>query len=111
MSPTELVDEAWRRLEARWHDADAHRAFRSTCASLGKLDEAARRYRQVAESDPVRAASARTELEALMAEALASLAATRSPRPRRTRTPLFFVALSLATVLVLGALWASLHGS
>jgi uncharacterized protein YfiM (DUF2279 family) len=79
----QLLQEAWQEVEANFDDDAAHARFLARCAALGSLDEAGRRYRQVRDRDPARAASATRRLDDVLAAAVTALMSARAPTPRR----------------------------
>lgn len=105
------IEDAWSSLEERWDDAEAHRKFIALCATLDRLPEAGRRYREVRDGDPERRETAEHQIDRLLALAMQSLATARTPPPdtARARRILLFVAfvltvgmIALTSYLVLG---------
>ncbi len=93
------IDEAWARLEEQWDDAEAHRRFIGLCATLDRLPEAGRRYREVRETDPERREVARAQIDRLLTYAMQSLEAVRTP-PSASRGRA--ILLAVAFVLTVG---------
>ena len=92
----EVIQSAWEALMASWDNDDAHRKFLALCESVGRLDAAGQRYREVAESQGPRAEDAKKRIDQLVVRAMANMQALRhepSPRPRS-------VVLVLAVVLL-----------
>lgn len=101
------IDEAWARLEGSWDDADAHRRFIGLCATLERLPEAGRRYREVRDSDPDpdRRADAEKQIDRLLGFAMQSLETMRTEPPRRARSVLLLVALAVTVAMIGTAAW------
>jgi len=103
------IPDAWAEVERAWDDPEAHRRFRALCATLGRLPEAGRRYREVRDRDPARREAAERHIDALLALAASSLEGLRSP-PRDLagrRRGLFLVALIVGVGMVIVAMLAS----
>lgn len=101
----ETLETAWRKAEEAWDDDEVHRKFVALCVTLGRLEVAGGRYRDIRDNDPERRAAAEQRIEWVLAQAMATLELTKTepdPRPRRR---LFWVALAVATLLVGAALW------
>jgi hypothetical protein len=79
--PADPLREAWEKVDRAWDDPEAHRRFLALCRALGRLPEAGRRYREVREADPSRAASAEAQIDALLAAAMIEMQAHRAPPP------------------------------
>jgi len=108
MEPDDAVDTAWAELDKAWDDPEAHRRFIGLCAALGRLPDAATRYRQVRDDSPERSEIAKTRLGAIATAATAALYETRSALPKK-RSRVTLVGLGVAVGMVLWALWAWLH--
>lgn len=99
------VDDAWSRLEARWEDDEAHRKFIALCAAMGRLPEAARRYREVRENDESRRERAAAQIDRLLAHAMSTLESQRSEPPRNIRPVLVWIAAAITIAMILAASW------
>jgi len=95
----QLLQDAWQDVLAHFDDDDAHARFLAQCAALGSLDEAGRRYRQVRDGDPARAAAAERRLDDVLAAALVALTDARAPTPRR-RTRMFWLVCGVCAGLI-----------
>lgn len=71
------IETAWSALLREWESAERHRAFVALAASLQRLPDAARRYRESL-GDPARAERAKAGIDAVLRVAYLSLA----PPPR-----------------------------
>ncbi len=99
------LDTAWERVEGSWTDDELHRKFLALCETLGRLDEAGRRYRAVRDTDPSRRESAETRIDQLLTRAMSSLELTRSEPSARPRRILNFFAAFVAVGLLATALY------
>jgi hypothetical protein len=105
VDPLEL---AWSKVEAEWDDDDAHKRFLGLCVALGRLPEAGGRYRKVREQDasPARREQANQRIEDLLSLAMKTMETLRSPEEPPDKSRLFFIALGVASSIVLLAVWA-----
>ncbi len=81
-----MVRSAWEEVERSWPEDAAHRKFLALCETLGCLEEAGRRYREVREAEDGREEDAQRRIEQLIARAMTRIQTTRKepdPRPRR----------------------------
>lgn len=86
------IEAEWQRVAGAWDEPAAHRRFLVLCQSLGRLDQAGRRYREVRDREPERRADAERRLDEILALAMQSLAALKTePPPKR---PLWLVLLA-----------------
>lgn len=108
---TPALESAWRKVEEHWDDPAAHTKLIALCASVGRLDFAGGRYREVRERDPSRAARAQQSIERIVALAMQTLELHRDPAPPDPKRVLFPVALLLVTALVGTALWVWLDAA
>jgi hypothetical protein len=114
-SAADPLDDAWRSLLVRWDDPGAHRAFVVLADSLGRLEHAARMYRQAREAGdgvivggyrvPGDLASRRERadrgLELVVAQALAHLA--HAPRAERVAPRVKLIKIAALMMLVSGS--------
>lgn len=75
------LETSWNALTTHWDDDDSHRAFVALAQSLGRLPDAAARYKTLRD-DPVRGALAQKGLERILKVAMLAL----SPPRRHTTT-------------------------
>ena len=108
---TPALEAAWAKVEQSWDDPTAHDKLVGLCASLGRLEFAGRRYREVRERDPERAARAQQSIERIVALAMQTLELHRDPAPPSPKRILFPVALLLVTALVGTAIWVWLDAA
>jgi hypothetical protein len=108
---TPTLEAAWAKVEASWDDPTAHDKLVGLCASLGRLEFAGRRYREVRERDPERAARAQQSIDRIVALAMQTLELHRDPTPPSPKRILFPVALLLVTALVGTAIWVWLDAA
>ncbi len=99
---TTPIAEAWEALQQEWEDPKAHKRFIALCQSLDGLSEAGRRYRAVRDSDEeeARRAEAERQIDAILAQALATLEVLKSPPPPKRNTALLLVAAVVFVLLV-----------
>lgn len=109
MSEPDPLEEAFAAALATWDDDEAHQRYLAMAQALGRLPEAGRRYREIKESDPVRAPGAQKRLDSLLALALADLAQRRPARDVRPQQRMFWVALGVALMLAATALYELTH--
>jgi len=100
------LDAAWQRLEARWDDDAAHKAFVGLAHSLERLPDAAHRYR-AAMADPrdARAPKGREGLDRVLAVAMLQLEPVK--RPPAVGRIAWVVPLCLGGLMVMVAVTAS----
>lgn len=105
------IDEAWAKLQADWDDGDAHRKFIGLCATLDRLPEAGRRYRDVRDNDPdpERRAAAEAHIDRLLGFAMQSLETLRTEPPRRARSVLLLIAFVVSVGMIGVASWLVLN--
>jgi hypothetical protein len=100
--PADPLDAAWTALDAAWDDPAKHKAFVGLAASLGRLPDAAARYKTAGEN-PARADGAERGRQLVVAAALAQIeTAPRTPRERAMRRGAW-----LAPIATLGFLFAA----
>ncbi|MBK8170009.1 MAG: hypothetical protein IPK60_06660 [Sandaracinaceae bacterium] len=105
------VDAAWRAVLGRWDDADAHRRFIHVCMDLGRIADAARRYREIANSEQNRKIDAEKRIQAIVVLATEQLALrTREPR-QNSRGLVLWVGFAVSMALLLTALFQYLRAS
>jgi hypothetical protein len=100
------VEELWTRVEEGWSDEAAHDAYLAAMTELGRLGDAAARYRGLVD-DPARGPVARKRLARIVILAEQALVATQSkgdPAPLRRRVTLFAVVVCAALLGLM--LWA-----
>lgn len=108
----EAIDAAWQRVVNEWDDEQTHRAFLMLCASIERLDEAGRRYREVCDQDPARRTMAEAQIERVLGLAMQKLSSLQSERhPRSTRKKLLLVATGVSGTLIAIALWTLLRSA
>lgn len=82
------------------------------CASIERLDEAGRRYREVCDQDPARRTMAEAQIERVLGLAMQKLSSLQSERhPRSTRKKLLLVATGVSGTLIAIALWTLLRSA
>lgn len=97
------IEDAWANLQEHWDDAESHRRFIALCATLGRLPEAGRRYREVRDGDPARRETAERQIDRLLAFAMQSLETARTPPPDTTRARRILLIVSFVlTVTMIG---------
>jgi len=103
MDETGTTEEAaWAEVEARWLEAEAHRAYLARSPGLEGLAEAGRRYKAALDAKPGDAVALRWRDEVLKratALALAQLPRTRPPREAPSRLGRTLLALALVVTL------------
>jgi len=105
------LEAAWAKVEESWDDPTAHDKLVALCASLGRLEFAGRRYREVRERDPERAARAQQSIDRIVALAMQTLELHRDPAPPSPKRILLPVAFLLVTALVGTAIWVWLDAA
>lgn len=105
MQPTDPVADAWRRLLEQWDDDDAHCKFIGLCATMDRLPDAGRLYREVRESDGERRAIAEKQIDRLLAHAMQSLEAHRTEPPKRSPRTLLLIAVLVMLGMIAAASW------
>ncbi|MCB9709328.1 MAG: hypothetical protein H6714_11120 [Myxococcales bacterium] len=100
------VERAWEALCETWSNVTAHRRFIALCQALGQLPEAAKRYRHVVATDFARKAEAQTQLHAVKAAAVASMAAHRSELPLPRYTKVHYLAFGVFLGMLGWTAWA-----
>jgi hypothetical protein len=108
---TPALEAAWAKVEQSWDDPSAHDKLVGLCASLGRLEFAGRRYREVRERDPERAVRAQQSIDRIVALAMQTLELHRDPAPPNPKRILFPIALLLVTALVGTAIWVWLDAA
>ena len=101
-------ESAWRELEARWDDPDAHRKFIALCNAADALAEAGRRYRRVREQDSERREEAERRTDEILGLAMQRITALRTEPPQRRGT-LLVIATLVAGAVIGASLWMLLH--
>lgn len=101
------IETAWSALLAEWESPERHKAFVALAAALGRLPDAARRYRECG-ADPARAERAKQGIDAVLRVAYLALA----PLPRREheitrKARAWLPPVSVAMVLVVFTLMAA----
>lgn len=105
------IDEAWAAVEADWGNREAHRRFVGVCIALERLPEAGKRYRQVRENDPARAADASEHIDTLIALATQQLEDTRvAPATTQHKRTLTWAAFFIMLVLMGAGVWLLMRG-
>jgi hypothetical protein len=102
------VDElasAWASVERDWENDNAHRRFLALCAACDQLSEAGKRYRQVRDEDPARAAEAKRRIDGLLALATEQLLRQKTPPPTKSTPRLTFIAIGITAAIVGMTLW------
>src|SRR5690349_15643527 len=98
------MEHAWQRVLAEWDDERAHRAFLTLASAAGRLAEAGRRYRELAERDPAKAASAQAQIDRITGLALQGLASLKTdPAPQRRKYLVIGIAFAVMSAMVLSA--------
>ena len=105
--PPELR-EAWEHVLERWNDDDTHKRFIALCSVTGRLDCAGSTYRRVRDTQPARADDAEARIRAICELALQGLMHTRSSPQATGPRKIFYLALGVASTLILYALWVFL---
>lgn len=102
-SSDDPLERAWDSLESRWEDPQAHRAYVNLASSLGRLPDAAKRYRAL-KADPARGAVAAQGIELILAAAMSQMtASTVGARP----PPGLYLVPMVALLLLVGATLAA----
>lgn len=110
MDGDDPIEAAWEKVEAAWDDEEAHRKFLGLCSATDRLAEAGRRYREVRERDPERAAMAAAQIDRLLGLAMQNLEVLKTEPPQRTgKTIMFLIALGVSLSLIVTALWTWLR--
>lgn len=110
MDADAAIEESWQRVLGAWDDDRAHEAFVVLCASLDRLADAGRRYREVRERDAARADRAKRQIDRILALAMQSLGALKTESsPRSAKTKMFFVALGVSGAMIASAILALLR--
>lgn len=105
-----MVQRAWETVRSRWDDDKAHQAFVTLSASTGRLAEAGRRYRDVREHEPERAARAEAQIDRILGLAMQNLAALKTERsPQSAKTRMALVSFGIALAFTGAALFALLR--
>lgn len=96
----DAFEAAWQRVVSNWDDDRAHQAFLALGATLNRLPDVGRCYRDVRDSDPQRRERARQQLSALVLLATNQLHdSSRRPTPRMRRA-IEIAGVALALFLV-----------
>ncbi|MCB9632338.1 MAG: hypothetical protein H6721_09435 [Sandaracinus sp.] len=103
---TGALESAWAKVEDAWDDPASHDKLIALCASLGRLDFAGGRYREIREKDPERAERAQKSIDRIVVLAMQTLELHRDPAPANPKRILFPIALLVVAALVGTALWA-----
>jgi hypothetical protein len=102
------LEREWARVVASWDDDKAHDRFLVLCDSSDRLAVAGRRYREVRETDPARAAEASRRIDDILSRAMAHISVMRTERAPR-RSPIEWVALGVSSALLAALLWQILR--
>lgn len=100
------VELAWQEVRQNWSDEQAHRKFIVFCQATGQLSDAARRYRHVIATDPLRKNDAEHHIEEITLAALAGLAVDRVALPEKRYSRLTLFAAGVFIGMVGWAIWA-----
>ncbi len=100
------VEQIWQNVLATWSDEQVHRRFIAFCQATGQLSEAAKRYRQILPTDPLRHADAQAHLRAITALALAAMTANRKEPSTRRHHTLTLISIGIFLGMVGWAMWA-----
>ena len=103
------LEGAWEKVDRAWEDPETHRRFLALAATLGRLSEAGRRYREVRDRSPDRRAAAEKQIERLLALAMQDLALTRSPAPADGKRVTTWLGVAVTLMLVCATTWALLR--
>lgn len=105
MGESDPLDEAFAALLADFDNDELHKRFLALAQATGRLPDAGRRYRELKDAEPARAAAVQKRLDALLAVALADLAQRRPVRDDRPKQRLFWVALGVALFIAASAIY------
>ena len=105
MKPSDPVVDAWQRLLGQWDDDEAHRRFIGLCATMNRLPDAGRLYREVRETDAARRPVAQKQIDRLLAHAMQSLEAHRTEPPKRSPRALLLIAILTMLAMIAAASW------
>lgn len=94
------LDAQWSAVLAAWDDPESHRRFLALAEFLDCLGEAGRRYREIRDADPARAALAQARIDEIVGRAMARLRPT-SPDEYTSGRKRVAWAVSFASLLVL----------
>src|SRR5262245_60034251 len=107
------LQTAWDELEKSWSDPAAHKKLIGLAASLGRLADAGRRYRDVRDGKdetPERREMAKKSIDQILAAGMAMITAEKTAPAPKQHPKLFFVAAGVCLAMVLFALWAFFRG-
>ena len=101
------IETAWTALQAQWESAERHKAFVALAASLQRLPDAARRYRESL-PDPARSERAKQGIDAVLRVAyLALVPPPRSEHELTRKARAWLLPMVAAMTLVVLTLLAS----
>lgn len=106
-APDDPLDAAWAALLDRWDQEERHKAFVGLAAALGRLPDAARRYRSVS-GEPARSARAKEGVERILTAAMSAMTPMAREAPARVNVGVPLAAL--AAVLLMTMLAARATG-
>jgi hypothetical protein len=94
------LEEEWKRVVAEWGDPKAHTRFLALAEASGELAFAGRRYRELRESDPSKAAEAQRAIDEILSRAMSRMTLERTPvRTGRTRAEWIGMGVALAFLI------------
>lgn len=105
MGARDPIDEAWERLSSHWDDDEAHRKFIGLCATMSRLPDAGRLYREVRDRDETRRAVAEKQIDRLLTRAMQSLEAYRTEAPKRSPRTLLVIAVLMMLGMIAAVSW------
>ncbi|MEM7606686.1 MAG: hypothetical protein AAF411_15120 [Myxococcota bacterium] len=105
------IEDAWSALERSWDEDAAHGKFLALCETLGRLDEAGRRYRAVQDEGGKRGEDAVRRIDQLLARAMAKMEVLAVPPSKTPRRVVLTVGFTLAALLFGFALYLMSSGS
>lgn len=100
------LESAWQQVSEDWSNEQNHRKFIVLCQATGQLSYAARRYRHVIATDPLRKTDAEHHIEEITLAALAGLAVDRVALPEKRYSRLTLVAMGVFIAMLGWAAWA-----
>ena len=99
------IDLAWQKVLENFSDENSHRRFLILCQAMGKLSEAAKRYREIKDRDPEHADTADKQLEKVLAAAVAALSASRSEKLKPALNKMTVFAIGVFLMMLFFVVW------
>lgn len=95
------IERAWEEVDRSWEDEALHARLLEVGRSVGRLGEVGRRYREVRERNPDRAAVAGRQIDRIVGIAMSGLVPSPPDEQRVTRRIVVGVGIVVALVLVM----------